>query len=324
MNLEIAEISLDNGKYYKVIPKNSKDIKAELKMKMRGTGIVSGYWIVDNQPYQFFNETVYQGQIKNIYTQEIQGLPVFDPGMHTITVQLTRPATETVVFSTLRYFVLPYENIIPALAPQDGAIIKEDEIAEFSWKEPLGCSYYQIAFANSLFPLLQNDSTVKWLDCPDHLNFVPDSEVWNSIKRNQWTFWKVRAMDSAKSILAESSIQEIKIIIPGAKVGIEKITDLDGNGIVFSNSSASTRTDPVMIRGYLTYPGDAEFLVLRIYTNDTMVDKLLFRDVKKDEKRSFETSVPNKEKENQLVFQVLKSSSPSVIIGYLELKLKNE
>ena len=51
---------------------------------------------------------------------------------------------------------------------------------------------------------------------------------------------------------------------------------------------------------------------------------MLFRDVKKDEKRSFETSVPNIEKESQIVFLVLKSSSPSVIIGYEELKLKHE
>ncbi len=109
VNVELAEITLDNGKYYKVVPKNSKNIRAQLKMKMRGTGIVSGYWIVDNQPYQFFNETVFQGQIKTIPTMEIPGLPVFDPGMHTITVQLTRPADE-IVFQTLRYFVLPYDE----------------------------------------------------------------------------------------------------------------------------------------------------------------------------------------------------------------------
>ncbi len=324
VNLEVAEIALDNGKYYKVVPKNSKNIKAELKMKMRGTGIVSGYWIVDNQPYEFFNETVYQGQIKNIYTREIPGLPVSDPGMHTITVQLTRPATEAVFFPTLRYFVLPYKDIVVILAPRDGAIIKEDETTNFAWQEVEGGSYYQIAFANSLYPLLQNDPALKWLDCPDRLSFLPEAETWNAIKRNQWTYWKVRAMDSAKSVLAESNIQEMKIIIPGAKVGIEKITDMDGNGIAFGGSLALTKVDPLMVQGYLIYPAEAEFLILRIYANNNLIDQLLFRDVKKDEKLQFETSVPNTEKESRLAFQVLKSSSPSVIIGQAELQLKKE
>ncbi len=324
VNLEIAEIALDNGKYYKVVPKNSKNIKAQLKMKMRGTGIVSGYWIVDNQPYEFFNETVYQGQIKTVYTRDIPGLPVFDPGMHTVTVKLTRPGNEPVVFPTLKYFVLPYENIIATLAPRDGAIIKENEIAKFSWENALGGSYYQIAFANSLLPLLRDDAALKWLDCPERFHFTPDTETWKAIERNQWTFWKVRALDSAKSILAASGIQEIKIIIPGASIGIEKITDMDGNGIAIGSSFTSAKTEQLLIHGQLTYPAEAEYLILRIYANDNLVDQLLFRDVKKGEKRAFETSVPNMAKESRVVFQVLKSSSPSVIIGYEELKLKNE
>lgn len=324
VNLEIAEITLDNGKYYKVVPKNSKNIKAQLKLKMRGTGIVSGYWIVDNQPYQFFNETVYQGQIKTIFTQEIPGLPAFDPGMHTITMQLTRPQADTVVFPTLRYFVLPFENEITTLAPRDGAIIKEDESAKFSWQEAPGGSYYQVAFANTLIPLLRDDAAVEWLDCPDRFSFVPDAETWKSIKRNQWSYWKVRAMDSTKNIVAESNIQEIKVIVPGAEIGIKKITDMDGNNISIGSSFTAAKADHLLVQGYLAYPAEAEYLILQVYANDSKVDQLLFRNVKKDEKRMFETSVPNMEKECRLVFQVLKSSSPSVIIGYSELKLKKE
>ncbi|MBE0664234.1 MAG: hypothetical protein IH584_00320, partial [Candidatus Aminicenantes bacterium] len=324
VNLEIAEITLDNGKYYKVVPKNSKNIRALLKMKMRGTGIVSGYWIINNQPFEFFNETVYQGQIKTIFTKEIPGLPVFDPGMHTITVQLTRPESETVVFPTLRYFVLPYENEITTLTPRDGAIIKEDEMANFSWQNVLGGSYYQIAFANSLFPLLRDDPSVKWLDCPGGLNFTPDAETWSAIQRNQWTYWKVRGLDSNKNVLAASSVQEMKIIIPGAAVGIQKISDMDGNSIEFINGITVSRADPLLLHGSLTYPGEAEYLILQVYANENKIDQLLFRDVKKDEKRFFETSVPNSEKESRILFQVLKSSSPSLIIGILELQVKKE
>ena len=324
VNLEIAELTLDNGKYYKVIPKNSKDIAARLQMKMRGTGIVSGYWIVDNQPYQFFNETVFQGQLKTIATPEIPGLPVFDPGMHTITVRLTRPENEPVVFPTLRYYVLPYENVIEILTPRDGAVVKEDQVATFSWQRALGGSYYQISFANSLFPLLREEAGLAWLDCPEQLNFTPDARVWNSIQRNQWTYWKVRALDSNHTVLAESPVRELKVIIPGAAIGIQRITDMDGKGIAPGGDFTAARSDRLLVQGQLTYPGDAEYLIVRVYANDKLVDQLLFRDVKKDEPKAFETSVPNLDKESLVIFEVLKSSSPSVVIGYAELKLKKE
>ncbi|MCU0235513.1 MAG: PKD domain-containing protein [Acidobacteria bacterium] len=321
VNVEIAEITLDNGKYYKVVPKKSKNIRAQLRMKMRGTGIVTGYWMVDGQPYQFFNETVYQGQIRTILTPEVPGLPVFDPGMHTVTVQLTRPAGE-VVFPLLRYFVLPYENEIVVLSPRDGAVIKEDEVASFSWESALGGSYYQVAFANSLFPLLRSDAELEWRDCPERLRYTPDAETWGSIRRNSWTYWKVRAMDSGRSIVAESGIQEVKIIVPGAKIGIRKITDMDGREI--ASGGAATRAEQVLIHGSLTYPAEAEYLIVRVYAGAAMVDQLLFRDLKKDEVRLFETSVPNAGRESRIVFEVLKSSSPSMLVGYEELTLKKE
>ncbi|MBN2346260.1 MAG: PKD domain-containing protein [Candidatus Aminicenantes bacterium] len=324
VNLEIAELSLDNGKYYKVVPKNSKNIRALLRMKLRGTGIVSGYWIVDGRPYEFFNETTYQGQVKTIATRGVPGLPMFDPGMHTVTVELTRPVDESAVFPTLRYYVLPFENTIDISALREGAVVKEDETAEFSWKSAPGGSYYQIAFSEALVSLLSNDPELNWIDCPERFRYTPDAETWKALKRNRWTYWKVRAVDSGGSVVAESDIREFKVIVPGAEVGIRKITDMEGRPIVIGNSFTATRAQRVMIHGGLTYPAEAEYLILRVYANDSMVDQLLFRDVKKDEMRPFETSVPNLEKESRVTFEVLKASSPSLIVGFRELRLKRE
>lgn len=322
VNLEIAEITLDNGKYYKVVPKNSKAIRAGLRMKMRGTGIVSGFWVVDGQPSFFFSETVYQGQVKTIFTPEIPGLPVFDPGLHTITLQLTRPENEQVLFPTLRYFVLPYENVIATITPKDGAVIKEDEVMAFSWERALGGTRYQIAFSNSLFPLLRNDATIKWQECPERYSYTPAAEAWGAIQRDQWTYWKVRAIDSVGNIVGESGIQEIKVIVPGAKVSVLKITDMDGQTIPIGSGFTAARVEQLMIQGSLTYPAAAEYLILRVYAGENLVDQLLFRDIRKDEVRHFESSVPNQDKESVVTFQVLKSSSPSLLVGYEELKLK--
>jgi PKD repeat protein len=322
--LEAAEIALDNGKYYQVVPRNSKAIRARLQMKMRGTGIVSGYWIVDGQPSYFFNETAYQGQVKTIPTPEVPGLPTFDPGMHTITLQLTRPSTTVAVFPTLRYFVLPYENIIALLGPNDGAVLKEDAVASFSWERALGGSRYQIAFSPGLFPLLRADADLAWRECPEGTRYTPDAETWRAIGRDRWTFWKVRAVDGAGVVVAESGIREMKVIVPGARIGIRRITDLDGRAIASAAGEVATRADRLLVHGTLTYPAPAEYLVLRVYAGGELVDQLLFRDVRQDEERPFETSLANPQGGSRVAFEVLKSSSPSVLVGYEELQLKRE
>lgn len=322
--LEIAEITLDNGKYYQVVPRNSKAVRAQLKLKMRGTGIVSGYWIVDGQPSYFFNETAYQGQVKTIPTPEVPGLPTFDPGMHTITLQLTRPALDLAVFPTLRYFVLPYENIIALLGPGDGAVLKEDEAANFSWERALGGSRYQIAFSGSLFPLLRADADLAWRECPNQTRYAPDAETWRAIGRDRWTFWKVRAVDSAGVVVAESGIREMKVIVPGAKISIRRISDMDGHDIAAGANEVATRADRLLVQGTLTYPAAAEYLVLRVYAGGELVDQLLFRDMRQGEERAFETSLANPEGGSRVAFEVLKSSSPSVLVGYEELRLRRE
>ena len=153
VHLEIAEITLDNGKYYKVIPKNSKNIKAQLKMKMKGTGIVSGYWIVDNQPYQFFNETAYQGQIKTILTSEVPGLPVFDPGMHTITVQLTRPRTNRLFSRPCATSSCPTRTRSPSLPPRTGR-----SSARTRWRRSPGRRPWEARYTRSPSPTASSRS----------------------------------------------------------------------------------------------------------------------------------------------------------------------
>lgn len=322
VNLEIAEVRLDNGKYYKIVPKNSKNIRAVLRMKMRGTGIVSGRWIVDGSTFELFSEVTRQGTIKEIYTRTIPGLPTVTQGIHTITVELTRPEDIPVTFPVLKYFVLPYENIIETLTPPDGFVAKEKEIPEFSWKEPRLASKYQVAFSNYLYVLMGESQRISWIDVKTQLKYTPGLETWNRIKRNRWTYWQVRALDTNNNVVAESDIHDIKVVIATAEISVDKVTDLEGNEIPISSSGVTTSTDDLLVHGSIEYKGNSEFLVLRVYVDNELMDQLLFRDVKKNEKRYFETSIPNKKQKSRLQFKVLKTSSPAVIIGIKGLILR--
>lgn len=323
LTVEIAEITFDNGKYYKVVPINSKEIRAILRMKMNGTGIAAGYWEVDEQPFEFFSEMVNQGELKEISTSPIPGFPVTEPGLHTVTLVLTKPGGNGLTFPTLKYYVLPEEIPVEILAPADQFVAKEDEVPEFSWKEAQDSSTYQIGFCNYLYPLLSSGYGFKWIDVGKDLKYTPGPETWAGIKRNQWTYWKVRALDTDNNVMAESEIREIKVVTAGTEINIDKVTDLEGREIYIADGNRiQAKTDSILVHGSFQYRGDSEYIVLRVYVDNKLTDQLVFRDVKKDRLCYFETFIPNWEKTGQVVFNLLKTSSPSVIIGIKELILK--
>lgn len=321
VNLQVAEVVLDNGKHYKVVPKSSKNIRAILRMKMRGTGVISGYWEVDGRPFEYFNETVSQGFLKEIKTRDIPGLPTLEPGVHQVTVRLTRPAMD-IRFPVLKYFVLPYEGIINPVTPVDGFVAKDSEIPQFSWEPGKGASRYQVAFSNHLYPIMENTPELKWITVGTELKFKPGKETWGKISRNRWSYWKVRALDTMGNVLAESDIQDIKVVIATANVTINRVTDLEGNEIRSGSDVVRVRDEDVLVHGSIEYKGDSKFLVLRVYTDKELTDQLLFREVGKGEVRHFETSIPHKGTETHVYFQVLKTSSPAVIVGIKNIIFK--
>jgi len=323
VNLEIAEIMFDNGKYYKIVPKNSKELKAILKMKMNGTGSVSGYWIVDGNPFEYFDELAVQGELKEISTRRIPGLPTMDPGMHTVTVRLTKPAEVALTFPVLRYYVLPFEIVMETVAPKDGFVVKEKDIPTFTWKEPRGASKYRLGFSNYIYPLLMNEKSVTWVKVGSRLSYTPTKQVWNKIMRNKWTYWKVRAYDTNGRFIAESETQDIKVVIAKAEITIDSITDLDGKAVEVVKGIVKSKKKALLVNGSIVYKGHSKYIVLRVYAGEKLIDQLLFRNVKKGELRTFESSIPN-DGNSKIKFEVLKTSSPSVIIGIKGLILKKK
>ncbi len=319
--LEVAELKFDNGKYYIVVPKNSNQGNPLLRLKMRGTGIITGQWLVDGVPYGLVSELSRQGEVKEIRMNKSLPIPTIDPGLHTVSFRLTRPVTN-VVFPTLRYYVLPYERSLDILSPPNGFVAKEDEIPEFSWKIPMGgAASYQIAFSNSLFELLYNKSTLLWNEVRGSQSFTPGKIIWDKLKRNRWSYWRVQAFDSFNKVTGESGINEMKIVIAEAEITLNKVTNLKGEEISLGKNGLDAGQEMLLIKGTIEYKDDSKYLILQVLVNDEMVDQLLFRDVKKGEIRSFETSVPGRQK-GKIMFQVLKTSSPSVIVGIKGILLK--
>lgn len=322
VHLEIAEILLDNGKGYKVVAKNATNIHAVLRLKLNGSGTLSGYWVVDDQPFEFFQQWVNQGEFKEIRTAASPGLPVMDPGIHTVTLKLTQPENMQVTFPVLKYYVLPGERKIITGKPQDRFVAKEDNITSFAWAPVKEAVKYEIAFSEALVRLISQEFKTKWLEVGGETIYTPELNLWNTFKRNRWTYWKVRAMDADGKILAESDIQEIKVVVARGDIRIKKATDLKGREItLLQGKRVKTKASGILVHGVIDYKGESNFMVLRVYVGDTLTDRLLFRDVEKNKEYSFETYIPHKTNSSRVYFELLKTSSPAVIVGVEEMQL---
>ncbi len=337
VRLEMAELVLDNGKNYKVVPKNSTDIRARLRLKLSGTGTVTGQWEVDGQVLELFEESVTQGELKEIITGDLPGLPTVETGLHTITLVLTEPDAGAlgVEFPVLRYYVRAVEDSLKLREPPDGFVVKEDEATVFSWRGVTGAASYEVAFADAVLPLTsREDYDVVWHAAPaGELDYRPTAEVWRGLKRNRWSYWCVRALDEQGKVMGTSPVREIKIVIAAGKVRIKKVTDLEERDISIlpgkrgpnrDGKRVKTTAEGILVHGEIDYKGDSQFMVLRVYVNRKLTDRLVFRDVKKNVPRSFETYIPNDAATGNVHFELLKTSSPAVIVGIDKLKIIRE
>lgn len=316
VSLHKAELRFDNGRAYRIVPKNSHHLQAELQMKMEGTGLITGYWILDGQIFKPFSQISRQGDTALIKTGLTPPLPTLDPGLHRLTVQLTRP--QTMDLPEIAYFVEPISAMMEKLEPSDGYTTQEDSIPQFTWEPVRGASYYEIAFADTLYTFLYNPDHIQWQQVRTGNSIAPDPSFWLTLPRNRPLFWQIRAKDSAGQLISQSEPRTIELKLNPARIVIVSTTDIKGNPV---SLPSTLLPDHLLVAGSITFPGDSKFLMLRIFADDLMVNQLMFRDVQPGKSLSFKSSVPTRG-HKRITFQVIKPISPAVIVGVHQLELK--
>jgi len=85
--INTLEFVFGNGKYYRVIAKNSPGPNYQLRVKTKGRGVLNGQFILDNMPIGLFQIIVQENQTGQLAKSQIVALPAIDPGLHELTVK---------------------------------------------------------------------------------------------------------------------------------------------------------------------------------------------------------------------------------------------
>ncbi len=106
--ISFIQLRFQDGKSYQTVAKNAK-LKALADIKLEGTGVLRGRWVVDGATFKQFSQTASSARPCVIASGDVPGLPTTEPGLHEVTLRFTSPDVRMVI-PRIRYFVSSQEG----------------------------------------------------------------------------------------------------------------------------------------------------------------------------------------------------------------------
>lgn len=152
IGLAIHSIELlfeNNNKGYIVVPFKYTNLRAKARIRYEGSGVLAGFWTVDDVPFASFNKTlIFRGETE----LKLSGLPAISPGLHTVSLRITHPELYPeldVSIPVIRYYVSAIENRITITSPENGDLFFVDQKIRLTWNTIPQISKYTLVYGNS-------------------------------------------------------------------------------------------------------------------------------------------------------------------------------
>jgi PKD repeat protein len=132
-SISFIQLRFEDGKAYKVIPRQFDALTAFAEIKFEGTGVLQAQWLVDGMPFKTVFTSLSFAGTTIIDSGKVPGLPSLIPGLHEVALSLMQPRAEFVI-PVIRYFVTADAEPRPAVdflldgaVTIDGAVLGGDE-----------------------------------------------------------------------------------------------------------------------------------------------------------------------------------------------------
>ncbi len=203
--IDTLELVFDNGKYYRVIAKNSPSPAFQLRVKAKGRGVLNGQFMLDNMPMGLFQMIVQENQNSKLPKSQMVDLPVRDLGLHELTVKFSNYSLNKKI-PIIKYFVSAAGMIQIVSPPIDGKVSLQGKI-ELSWAIERKNPVFEIAISAIPFQFL-DDPQIEWLPAGHTRSF---SFIPGSYKPGSWVYWQVRLLNESKQVQTTSEIATFKL-----------------------------------------------------------------------------------------------------------------
>jgi PKD repeat protein len=199
------ELAFDNGKYYRVIAKNSPGPGYQLRVKARGRGVLSGQFILDNMSVGLFQLVVQENQAASLPKAQMPALPVTDLGLHELTLKFSNYSFNRQI-PIIKYFVSA-AGMIQIVAPLIDARVPAGKTVELRWAIERKKPRFEIAISEIPFQFL-DDKQVAWRPLGEESSFpfAPGARQPGS-----WIYWQVRLLNENGQVQTTSEVASFKL-----------------------------------------------------------------------------------------------------------------
>lgn len=193
------------------VERNSKELKGAVDIHYNGSGMLKGYWKVDNRILQRVQKNVFYGKVLTLTTPKAPPLPTYSEGAHRLQFVITEPvdAYENIQFPEAIYHVEAKKAVVVKSLglklPVQRAEITQQGV-DFTWDNIAGVDVYSLEYFKEgsdepFFSAYVKEGKYKLLSKVIDLKFTVGKKY----------LWRVRGFNEAKELSAESIKREFSI-----------------------------------------------------------------------------------------------------------------
>ncbi len=190
------------------VKRNQESLKAYAHISFDGTGLLQGYWQVDDRLISHVNRHLSPGKSVTLETPDSPALPTMSTGTHVVKFVFTRPEQDLVLPKAI-YYVTPDEaeklGTVALITPKNSSVVGASN-AVFRWKNQKGAEAFLIEF-------IDDDASrpvfSAFLEKPEYV--LPAAVLKYYFSNKKTYFWSVKAFDSESNVTAKSLMGEFRL-----------------------------------------------------------------------------------------------------------------
>ena len=204
-DIRALEFTFDNGKYYRVLARNSDSPGYRLRIKAKGRGVLTGQFMLDNMSLGLFQVVIQENQTAVLPKTQMPALPLIDFGIHELTLKFTNFSFNRRI-PVIKYFVTS-TGVIEIVSPAIDAKVPAREKIDLRWSIPQKNRQFEIAVSAVPFEFLE-DRQVEWLPVQGDSSHRFDPAPF---KPGDWIYWQVRLLGANRKVLTTSEIASFRL-----------------------------------------------------------------------------------------------------------------
>jgi len=197
-----------NNKGEITVKRNQEALKAYADINFVGSGLLQGYWQIDDRLISHVNRHLTPGNRITLETPDTPSLPTVSNGTHVVTFVLTKPEQDITLPKAI-YYVTP-DKAEKTLAIDLTAPLEGDEVSEsnavFRWVENKDAAAFLIEFVDD-----NADRPVFSAFTEEHEYKLPGAVLRYYFSKRETYFWSIKAFDSELKIIAKSPVWEFHL-----------------------------------------------------------------------------------------------------------------